>query len=254
VEDPEYRRDLFHGTAEHYDRFRLSYPRALVDHLLERCGHGRLLDLACGTGQVAFAMQVAFAEVWLVDQEPDMIAVARAKAEAARIGSMRFEVAAAEDLLAPEGAFDLVAIGNAYHRLRRDALAANAMRWLRPGGCLALLWSSTPWTGEAPWQRATAAVLERWREPGRVPANWDQARLKRPDRQVLAEAGFEIEGAFRFPTPQVWTLEALIGLARSTSFLPQQARFDDDLGRALGGGPFEETIDFAYELARRPTG
>ena len=45
-------------------------------------GRGRLLDLACGTGQLAFALRSPFAEVWAVDQEPDMVAVVRSKAAA----------------------------------------------------------------------------------------------------------------------------------------------------------------------------
>jgi ubiquinone/menaquinone biosynthesis C-methylase UbiE len=45
--------------------------------------------------------------------------VARQKATAAGIDSIHFEISAAEDLPAPENPFDLVAIGNAFHRRRR---------------------------------------------------------------------------------------------------------------------------------------
>jgi ubiquinone/menaquinone biosynthesis C-methylase UbiE len=86
VADLEFRRDLFRGTARYYDRFRVPYPRSLVDDLAERSGAsgtGRLLDLACGTGQLSFALRSHFEEVWAVDQEPGMIGVAREKAEAA---------------------------------------------------------------------------------------------------------------------------------------------------------------------------
>jgi SAM-dependent methyltransferase len=54
-----YRKDLFKGTAEYYDRFRPPYPSVLLDDLRARVpilGTGRLLDLACGTGQVAFSL------------------------------------------------------------------------------------------------------------------------------------------------------------------------------------------------------
>jgi ubiquinone/menaquinone biosynthesis C-methylase UbiE len=142
VEEPEYRRDLYRGTAEDYDRYRVPYPAAMLGDLLGRAGvsgRGRLLDLACGTGQIAFAMHRAFREVRAVDREPDMVALVRRKAEVAGIGGPRAVVAAAEALQAPAGAFELVAIGNAFHRLRRDAVAASARPWLRPGGCLALL-------------------------------------------------------------------------------------------------------------------
>ena len=42
-------------------------------------GSGTLLDIACGTGQLAFALHARFARTWAVDQEPDMIAVVREK-------------------------------------------------------------------------------------------------------------------------------------------------------------------------------
>lgn len=38
-----------------------------------------MLDLACGTGQLAFPLADRFAETWAVDQEPDMIDFVQAK-------------------------------------------------------------------------------------------------------------------------------------------------------------------------------
>jgi SAM-dependent methyltransferase len=75
--------DLYRGTAEFYDRFRLSYPDPLISDLVHRTrpsGRGRLLDLACGTGQLAFALRSSFAEVRAVDQEPADALAAQAAA------------------------------------------------------------------------------------------------------------------------------------------------------------------------------
>ena len=257
--DPEFRRDLYRGAAADYDRFRVPYPQALIDDLLARAGvrgGGRLLDLACGTGQIAFAMRHAFAEVWAVDQEPDMVAFVRGKAAVA--GNIRCLAAAAEDAALPDGAFELVAIGNAFHRLRRDEVAARAMRWLRPGGHLALLWSNGPQAGDAPWQSALTAVFRRWTPPGRVPADWDAPRCARPDVDVLRAAGFAAVGGFRFPTAYRWSVERLIGYAHSMSGLSRAAlgddvgRFERDVADALRGHDLVATMDFAYELARKP--
>jgi SAM-dependent methyltransferase len=255
--------DLYQGTAGYYDRFRNSYPPGMVEDLLkavEPSGTGRLLDLACGTGQIAFAMAGRFGEVWAVDQEPDMIDVVRSKAARLQIPRMRTIVSSAEDLVAPADCFELVAIGNAFHRLDRDSTAANVHRWLRPGGFCALLWSTSPWTGAEPWQKAMAMVLEAWKlrtgGHARIPAGWDSARRQRPDATVLADAGFQPLTSRRFPTAREWTPEELIGLVYSTSFLPRAVlgdrvgEFERDLRRELDGfGSLRETIDFAYELA-----
>jgi hypothetical protein len=53
--DIEFTSDLYRGTAAYYDRYRLPYPDAMIADLVERAapsGRGRLLDLACGTGQL----------------------------------------------------------------------------------------------------------------------------------------------------------------------------------------------------------
>jgi SAM-dependent methyltransferase len=271
VADLEFRRDLYRGTAGDYDRFRVPYPRSLIDDdLAERSGatgQGRLLDLACGTGQVTFALASRFGEVWAVDQEPDMTSLVAEKARAAGLAHIQVLTSAAEDLPAPEGFFDLVTIGNAFHRLPRAAVAASALRWLAPGQYLALLYSGeNPWLGEAPWQRAMAEVVNHWmaRSGGhdRIPPGYEQDRRERPDRAVLAEAGFEVLGEHEFPTDHAWTTETITGFLFSTSVLSRAALggrakdFAADLRRELHGyesaGGLPETIGFVYELARRP--
>jgi SAM-dependent methyltransferase len=276
VDDLEFRRDLYRGTASYYDRFRVPYPQSLVDDLAQRVqarggehsGEGRLLDLACGTGQISFALHRRFGEVLALDQEPDMVAFAACKAEAAGIGNIRFQVGAAEDLDAPDQSFDLVAIGNAYHRLPRQAVAARVMRWLRPGRFLALVWGGGPTEGQAPWQQAMSATMQRWRtrarDGDRVPSAYEQDRRDRPDRDILRDAGFQVLGKWEFPAVHEWSLEALIGFLYSTSVLSRAALGDyapaleDDLRRELGasepGAVFRQETRFAYELARRPAG
>ena len=73
----EFRKDLYKGTAPYYDHNGPAYPAPLFDDLRQRTsmvGGGRLLSLACGTGQIAFARARHFGEVWAVDQEPESVA------------------------------------------------------------------------------------------------------------------------------------------------------------------------------------
>jgi SAM-dependent methyltransferase len=261
--------DLYRGSAGFYDRYRLPYPEAMITDLVVRAEvskHGRLLDLACGTGQLAFPLRRWFSEVWSVDQELDMVELVRAKAAAEGAGDVRPIVSSAETLHAEPEYFQLAVIGNAFHRLDRDLVAGRILGWLKPGGYLALCWSSSPWAGEAEWQRALAATLDRWKTAfgaeGRVPAGWDRARQRRPDLQVLSDAGFEVAGRHEFAIEHRWNLPELAGHIRSTSFLPaailgdQAAAFDADLAAKLGPhsnrGAFTETVRFVYELARKP--
>ncbi len=268
--DSAFRPDLYRGTARGYDQFRPPYPAELIADLSARTGadgRGRLLDLACGTGQVAFALSPAFAEVWAVDQEPGMIEVAREKA--ARSGGatrFRFLTGAAEELAAPAGHFDLVTVGNAFHRLPRANLARVVFGWLRQGGSLALLWGGSPWSGDQPWQRVLTATMDRWQQrPGldeRIPAGYAEARDARPDAEILAEAGFEIVGRYSFGVSRDWTAAEIAGYVASTSVLSPEALGEHDadfqadlrgeLSAAQPDGQFRQHTELAYDLARRP--
>ena len=263
--------DLYQGTAQYYDRFRLPYPEAMTEDLIARAGvsgHGRLLDLACGTGQLAFPLRRSFAEVWAVDREPDFAQMVQAKADKLNTRNIRPVAADAETLDAEPGHFELAVIGNAFHRLDRDLVAARLLHWLRPGGFVALCWADVPQLGGREWQRALAALLNRWQTAlgatDRVPANWAEPQRRRPDAQVLSEAGFETARRHEFPVEHRWSLAELAGYVRSTSFLPpsvlgdQGAAFDDDLAAAIGpfaaaDGAFPDNVGFAYDLARKPT-
>ena len=269
ADEARFAADLYRGTAAAYERYRLPYPEAMTADLTLRAGvsgRGRLLDLACGTGQLAFPLRHWFTEVWAVDQEQDMVEVVRAKAATAEARNLLPVVSSAETLDAQPEHFELAVIGNAFHRLNRDLAASRIFGWLQPGGHLALCWSSQPWIGEHSWQRALAAALDRWKAAlgagHRIPAGWDEARSRRPDSSVLSDGGFELAGRHDFAVERRWTLPELAGLIRSTSFLPgvvlgdQAAAFDADLAASLGphsdDGAFTETVSFAYELARKP--
>jgi SAM-dependent methyltransferase len=263
----EYRKDLFKGTAEYYDVFRPPYPAVLVDDLEARVplgSGGRLLDLACGTGQIAFALAARVADVWAVDQEAEFIEFGTRKAERLGVTNIQWIAAAAEDVTL-EGAFDLVAIGNAFHRLDRDAVARRLIPHLRERGCVALLWSDSPSRGDRPWQRVLHDTVERWTDAvgarDRVPKGWEQAMDRDPHQNVLQRAGLSYEGLFEFSAVERWTVESLIGFVSSTSVLNRAVlahhadAFEHDLrGQLLGccpDGVFEQDLTSAYELARR---
>jgi SAM-dependent methyltransferase len=269
----KFRPDLYRGSAGYYDRYRLPYPDTMLADLIEQAGvggRGRLLDLACGTGQLAFPLSRWFGEVWAVDAEPDMIAAVRAKAAAAATGAeaakVRPVVSRAETLPAEPGYFELAVIGNAFHRLDRDLVSGRVLGWLQPGGHLALCGSSVPWEGEGDWHRALDATLARWKKAlgaeDRIPAGWELPRQLRPDAQVLADAGFISAGRRRFTLPHRWTVPELAGFIRSTSFLPasvlgdQADAFDADLAASLrpytDDGALTQAVNFDYELARKP--
>ena len=254
-EGNQFRPDLFKGTAYYYEHFRPRYPQPLYTHLLERVqGRKRLLDIACGTGQIGVPLSDAFGEVVAIDQETEMIEYAR------RLHPNITWIAGAAETVQVTGRFDLITIGNAYHRLNRHEVARRAVRWLVPDGCFAVLWSNGPWTEGDDWQLDIADRVERWDQrlaEGRVPTGWRETMQNEPTAEVLEHAGLAYEGTFTFPITLTWTIDSLIGFIFSSSTLNRTVlqdhaeQFEADI-RKVGAGPFMQQTTAAYELARLP--
>ncbi len=264
--EPEFRRDLFRGTARFYDEFRVPYPASMLDDLCRRAnatGRGRLLDIACGTGQLAFGLASCFAQVCAVDQEPEAVDLARTNARARGVDNIEWVSARAEDVVADHD-IDLVVIGNAFHRLHRRRVAEAARGWLVPGGHLAVVWNNSPWDGDQEWQHALGRIVREWvaiaGAEDRVPAGYRRSLTEAPHAAVLTEAGFEIVGDYDFPTPYEWTVARLTGFLYSTSVLSRAAlgahapAFEQDVrARLLAVAPdngLRETIAYSYTFAR----
>lgn len=152
-------------TAAFYRRYRRDYPAELLSHLarLGRGGRGRLLDLGCGTGQLAVALASRFAEVVGVDPEPDMLREAERVAAERGIENVTWIKGSAEDLgrrTSAWGRFDLVTIGTAFHLMDPIPTLDDARR-VAAGGAVAVVYNGSPmWLHPEPWARAVRAVLE----------------------------------------------------------------------------------------------
>jgi SAM-dependent methyltransferase len=268
--EPEltFRTDLYRGTAAYYARYRPPYPAFLLEDLAVRLplsGRGRLLDLACGTGQVALPLAKRFANVVAVDQEEEMVAYGRTQADAAGVANVRWVVDSAETVRV-EGPFELVTVGNAFHRLKRQVIAERVFSLLEAGGGIALLWSDPLGRSDSEWQSAMGALFDHWMSKlqitDRVPAGWEAAIDQRPHEEVLVRAGFEYLGKYEFAAARTWTVETFTGLVYSTSFLNLEAlrenreAFEADLSRLLHSyepsGEVQVSVSYEYQLARGP--
>ena len=105
---------LFDQQAEAYDRFRPTYPDAVIDELLGPVPAGLdVLDVGCGTGIASRQMAQRGAKVLGVELAPRMAEIAR------RVTSAQ-----------------------AWHWLDLPIATAKAASVLRPGGRLCLIWNA----------------------------------------------------------------------------------------------------------------
>jgi SAM-dependent methyltransferase len=127
---------LFDQQAEAYDRFRPTYPDAVIDELLGPVPAGLdVLDVGCGTGIASRLIAQRGAEVLGVELAPRM-------AEIARGHGIDVEVAAFEAWDAAGRTFDRVTSAQAWHWLDLPVATAKAAAVLRPGGKLCLVWNA----------------------------------------------------------------------------------------------------------------
>jgi len=276
---PNFRPGAFAGVVDDYVRYRQPYPRALLSDLIARAAlppNPRLLDLGCGPGRVALPIAGHFAEIVGVDPEPAMIAAGEREAQGLGVTHIRWSVARAEDFAAPLASFDLVTCGEAFHRLDQPRVAAKVFAWLKPSGAFVTMGMGGP----ARLSDATAAMPHRERAWRRVVAQVVHAYVGEPVQRlhgtpnptpaegladqeaVLRAAGFDPVESFDFEAPYEWSLEALLGNLRSTSFLSRaalgerHAAFEAELAAALLAvdppARFAETVSSGYTLARKP--
>jgi SAM-dependent methyltransferase len=127
------RAESFGGVAEQYDRFRPSYPVALVDDLLA-LHPADVLDIGCGTGKAARLLVERGLHVLGVEIDPQMAAVARGH-------RVDVEIAPFETWRPRGRRFDLITCAQAWHWVDPAVGIPKAAGLLREGGTLALFWN-----------------------------------------------------------------------------------------------------------------
>jgi SAM-dependent methyltransferase len=148
---------VFGEEAELYDRARPSYPAALIDELLERCGGGRALDVGAGTGHAS--AQLAAAGFSGIALEPDPAMAQLAERALAPHPGWRVERSEFE-AWDGSGPFELVCSAQAWHWLAPGLRERKAHALLCDGGWLAL-WGNRPGPDDSPLRQEIDAIYAR---------------------------------------------------------------------------------------------
>lgn len=156
------------------------------------------LDVGCGTGLSAVALQEIACRVTGLDASAAMIALAPKES------GVRFLVARAENLPFDEDEFDLITLSQVFHWLERDRFLVEAKRVLRLNGWLVAYddYFSVGQMGENPefqkWYREK--YLVRYPPPPRAEITFTTENTERYGFRLLREewhrhsVGFSLEG------------------------------------------------------------
>lgn len=152
-------------TASFYARYRRPYPADLIARLLEVTSGGRrrLVDLGCGTGQLALQLAPFFEHAVGIDPEPDMLHEAEKVAREQAVENIEWMTGSAGELRTLEralGRCDLVTIGTAFHFMEPRSVLDELQR-IAAGGAVVVAYNGSPmWLHPDPWAKALRAVLE----------------------------------------------------------------------------------------------
>ena len=136
----EKERKFWSKNASGYDQSIIEKYWKIYPSLLDKIAQdvetgGTVLEVATGTGLVALKIASAADQVHAIDISPQMIDVAKKKAEETGIDNVAFSVEDAYALPFSDGMFDTVVCNNALHNMKQpgDALS-EIRRVLRPDG------------------------------------------------------------------------------------------------------------------------
>lgn len=151
VVDPIAERVRATWTSGDFGRIAKGYVRGSGEFIarLELEPDERVLDVACGTGNLSLPAARTGARVTGIDIAPNLVSQARTRAAAERL-SIEFEVGDAERLPYSNGTFDtVVTMFGAMFAARPEQAAAELLRVTRSGGRIAMAnWTPTGFIGD----------------------------------------------------------------------------------------------------------
>ncbi|TDC78160.1 class I SAM-dependent methyltransferase [Streptomyces hainanensis] len=255
-------------VAAHYAAFRRGYPAPVLDALADHVGLGAddvVLDLGCGTGQLAIPLAARARAVVGMDPEPEMLRHARAAAERRGVRNVTWVLGADTDVpaLAPlvgQHGLGLAVVGQALHWMDSDRLFPALAPLLRPGGGIAVVSNGTPlWLRATDWSRALRDFLQRRLGRPLVATCGTDAADRHRYARALTAAGYREVRQVGHTYEHVLDLDRLVGeilSAMPPDELPppdERPAFAHELGHALGGRrEFTETVEVVALTAVAP--
>lgn len=204
--DREVISSMFDSIAPVYDRLNhiLSfgidrYWRKKLVRTVDVSGVRKVLDVACGTGDVSLALKKRGMEVVGVDISDKMLAIAGKK-----VPGVDFVDGDASDLPFPDSTFDAVTVAFGIRNFdKRDKCICELRRVLKDGGILAVLEFSIP--GNRLWRKLYTWYFRNILPAvGRAVSGQDYAYTYLP------------ESSFDFPAPELFVHELEAGGFRCT--------------------------------------
>jgi ubiquinone/menaquinone biosynthesis C-methylase UbiE len=270
----KYDKTLFARTPDYYAKYRPKYPRVIFDKIVETfrpIDSDTLLDLGCGTGEIALPLASRFKKVLAWDPDPEMLKLAKQKAETQGTENVIFEQKSSDDLPNLSAKIKLCAMGQSFHWMDDTNTLIEIKKHLTNGGGIAIvgvkqglhIYSSIfdePNDITVKRNQIVSEVGMKYLGAQRKAGQQTYERDNRPFSDMLNEAGYTEIGETVFDITIERTVDETIGFIYSVSWGNKNQLgdkvdvFEAELRKKLHelkpDGIFEEKVTFDLLTAK----
>jgi len=214
----------FTGKAGYYARYRRGYPAEVFDTIISRFAltpSSEILDLGCGTGNVAIPLAERGFRVHAIDPEPEMLREGRKRESAAHSCGISWQLGSDTslgELVLPT--FRLCTMGLSFHWMDRHAVLRTLDILIEPGGGIACLSRNDSFFSHLDngWGGVVKDVFhemlgDAWDYSGRL----EHGKQDRHE-EIFLQSPFPVIEECDFLVREELTVDDIIGLQLSTSY------------------------------------
>lgn len=256
----------YEGTYEYYAKYRPDVPEEVINLIVNHFNielSDRILDLGCGTGKIALAMDAKCNEIIGLDIDSEMLNWAQKITKDCKTKLIWFNYGD-KDLEKHKkelGIFKIATICRAFHWMNQEQTLKDLNDLIEKDGGVVILSDKGFWSGEEEWQQTIKKITQKYL--GEKKSNGED-RFKNPERlwnDVLTDSTFKFIKTYNIPIVRNWTIEGIIGCifsySSSASYLfgSQIDKFKEEIRNSLlsinSEGKFQENSVWSIVLASK---
>jgi ubiquinone/menaquinone biosynthesis C-methylase UbiE len=228
---------LFSGTHKYYADYRPGIPdeakNLIRDYFsLKRTDH--MLDLGCGTGQVALAFFDSCEGYTGLDPDRELLLEAESATKniADKI-KLKWLNARAEDLPSfydQLGTYKLVTFCRSFHWMDKSRVLENLDPLVLPEGGIAIMSDGSLWAGSEVWQKRVKSIVQKYLGEERKAGQGTFKESNESWEDLIARSPFGKVVIKEISVNREWTSDSIVGCLFSSSFATP-AHFGEDVGR-----------------------
>ena len=254
--------NIFAETAYYYAKYRPGYPKEVLEKLvtnLDLNKSSNVLDLGCGTGQIAIEIASYVNKVYAVDPQEDMLTEGKkiaSEKEIANIEWINSESSKIKSVFNEQDKIDATVIGRAFHWMNREETLEDLYNVMSQNGSIAILGDSNFTKAKADWWNKVDEILEMVIGKRKAGTKGMYRHPEKLHEQVLNESKFGRCYKDTVKSKRKWTIEKVIGYLYSTSYcsLPivgsKKNELEGLLREQLANYELEEDIEYDMFIVR----